>query len=150
MILILFFVLIKVFGKVVSTFITLGLSGILLEIFLMIMCYVEPNIPVTTFLYVSITLMLLIYNMFGVKINQFCIKNILGESKEKIEQYNYEELRNQINFVYLILFFVLNVFYIFNSESSISTLANCVNNSLITGVCITNVNWKSLLWKNKA
>lgn len=150
LILIFCFIIIKIFGKVISTFLTLGLLSILLVIFLMIMCYVEPNIPVTTVLYVSITLMLLIYNIFGVKLNQFCIKNILGESKEKIEQYDYEELRNQINLVYLILFFVLNVFYIFNNESITSTLANCVNNSLITGVCITNVNWKSLLWKNKA
>ena len=150
LIIILIFVIIKLFGKVISTFITLSFLSILLFFILLIISYIEPHIPATTALYVSITLMLLIYNIFGVKMNRFFIKNMLGESSEKVEQYDYEEFRNQINLVYLILFFVLNIFYIFNSESSISTLANCVNNSLITGVCITNVNWKSLLWRNKA
>lgn len=146
--LIFLFVIMKLFGKVISTIITLLASCIILVVFLWVLCIFKPDLPSTITLYIGITVMLLLYNIFGVKMNQFCLKNIWGESKEKIEEYDYGELKNQINLIYLIVFIVLNVMYIFSSETQISSLANCVNNSLITGVCITNVNWKSLFWKN--
>ena len=93
--------------------------------------------------------MLLLYNIIGVKFNRLCLKYALGYNTETINQYDYKDLKNQINLLYLMMFVILNLSFIYSEETDVSLIANCVNNALITGVCITNVHWKDLFWTNK-
>lgn len=78
------------------------------------------------------------------------MSKVLGYGPDKIEQFNYDELKNQINLIYLVAFVTLNLTILFSEQAELSQFANGINNALITGVCITNINFKSLVsWKNK-
>ncbi|MBQ7008578.1 MAG: hypothetical protein IJN05_05100 [Ruminococcus sp.] len=142
------FVVTKIFSKVFSTIITFSLSCLFAILFLKLLLVFIPQIQTVTSLYISIASMLLFYNILGVKLNQLCLKYILGYSIEKIKRYDSEELKNQINLLYLVLFVMLNLSLIYSEQNDISLIGNCVNNALVTGVCITNVHWKSLFWAN--
>lgn len=141
------FILTKIFDKFFSTIITFSVSCLAIIPFLCV-CTIVLQLPRFVSLYTSISVMLLLYNIFGVKLNQWCLNLLNGGYMELSKKFNYNELKNQINFLYLVLFVALNLSIMYNEHSFISTLANSINNALITGVCITNVNWKVLFLKN--
>ncbi len=66
------FVVTKIFGKVFSTIITFSLSSFLVIIFMKLLLMLIPNLQVVCNLYISIAMMLLLYNILGVKLNQLC------------------------------------------------------------------------------
>lgn len=143
------FIITKIFGKVFSTIITLGLSSAFVLIpLLLISRSLIKYVSVYVLVYLCISLCLLFYTINGVKINQCCLK-IMGYSSHLVTQYDYSQLKNQMNLIYLVIFILLNCACIFSSVNEISSVANCVNNALITGVCITNVEWKSISWKKE-
>lgn len=143
---ILVFIITKIFNKVFSAIITFIVSHILTAIPTVI--FIESNQACDPFLviYIFIAGTLVLYNIFGVILNKCCL-NLIGTDQKTIDNYNYTELKNQINLIYLVLFITLNVSVLFHSDDTISNLGNCINNALITGVCITNVNWEKVFWE---
>ena len=141
---IIFFV-VNVFGKVFSAFYTFIIFCIPTIILLNCLWKNVPNLNPTITLYVCFAIMLLVYNILGVKLNQLFMRIVLGYSPDKVKQFDYNELKNQINLIYLVAFVALNLSILFSEQSEWSQLANGINNALITGVCITNINFKSLV-----
>lgn len=138
------FVVVKIFGKVFSAFYTLIIFCLPTLFLLSFLWKNVPNLNPTITLYGCFAIMLLVYNIFGVKINQFFMRIVLGYSPDKVKQFDYNELKNQINLIYLVAFVALNLSILFSEQSEWSQFANGINNALITGVCITNINWESL------
>lgn len=137
------FIITRTFSKVSSTIITFSVSYSVIIPLLYLFADVLKVSPFVS-LYTSISIMLLLYNILGVKLNRLCLKLMHGTSTANVNKYDYNELKNQINFLYLVLFIVLNLSLMYSEQDQISTLANCINNALITGVCITNVDWQAL------
>lgn len=140
------FVLTKVFAKVFCTIITFSLSCILIMIFLKIFLGILPQIHFCVALYSSFTIMLLLYNIFGVRLNKLCLKHLFGYSTEYLKQYDEKELANQINLMYLVIFVIFNL-SAFYSNQDVSLTAECIDHALATGLCITNIKWKNLFWE---
>ena len=138
------FFVVNVFGKVFSAFYTLIIFCLPTLFLLSFLWENVPNLNPTITLYGCFAIMLLVYNIFGVKLNQFFMRTVLGYSPDKVEQFDYNELKNQINLIYLVAFVALNFSILFSEQSEWSQFANGINNALITGVCITNINWESL------
>lgn len=146
-----FFILSKVFGKILSTMITLGICiGLGTIPFYFLLVYVIKKLGLVVSEYAlcngALILCIVFYLWKGVKFNKLCLK-ILGYGNDQISQYNYSELRNQVNIMYLIAFVAQNLNWQFNNVGGLSDTANVINNALITGVCITNVKWESIFWK---
>lgn len=139
------FFVVNVFGKVFSAFYTFIIFCIPTIIILNCLWKNVPNLNPTITLYVCFAIMLLVYNILGVKLNQLFMRIVLGYSPDKVKQFDYNELKNQINLIYLVAFVALNFSILFSEQSEWSQLANGINNALITGVCITNINFKSLV-----
>ena len=86
--------------------------------------------------------------LIGVRFNKLCLR-LMGYSPEQIDQYNYSVLKNQLNIIYVIAFVILNLTWLYNKNDELALVANIINNALITGISITNVNWKSIFRNNK-
>ena len=138
------FVVVKIFGKVFSAFYTLIIFCLPTLFLLSFLWKNVPNLNLTITLYVCFAIMLLAYNICGVKINQLFMRTVLGYNPDEVKQFDYNELKNQINLIYLVAFVSLNLSILFSEQAEWSQLANGINNALITGVCITNINWESL------
>lgn len=146
---IIFFV-VNVFGKVFSAFYTFIIFCIPTIILLNCLWKNVPNLNPTITLYVCFAIMLLVYNILGVKLNQLFMRIVLGYSLDKVKQFDYNELKNQINLIYLVAFVLLNLSILFSEQAELSQFANGINNALITGVCITNIDWQSLFSRKKS
>lgn len=141
------FVILKIFSKVASAVITFSL-GVIVPIVLWI--GLSHCLDLYLSLYISITLYFLIYCVFGVFVNQKLLKHIFAH-KDADKQYDYKELRNQINLLYAIIFIGLNIYILFNQDKQpYVDLATTVINGVISGVCIATVDWNALLWNKKA
>lgn len=144
------FILVNFFGKTFSSF-YLFLIFCIPTLFLLSFLWGNvPNLNPTITLYVCFAIMLLVYNILGVKLNQLFMRKVLGYSLDKVEQFNYNELKNQINLIYLVAFVLLNLSILFSEQAELSQFANGINNALITGVCITNIDWQSLFSRKKS
>lgn len=141
----LIFVVVKMFGKVFSAFYTFIIFCIPTIFLLSFLWENVPNLNLTITLYGCFAIMLLVYNIIGVKINRLFMRTVLGYSPDKVEQFDYNELKNQINLLYFVVFVALNMTILFSEQPELSQFANGINNALITGVCITNINFKSLV-----
>lgn len=142
------FFIMKSLSKIFVTFISLSiLSTVSLLVFYMFI-KTFTQIMFLPGLYICFSTMLLLYNIFGVKINQWLLFHIFGCCPNEIQQYDYNQLKNQINLIYLILFVAFNVSaLLYSNNTEVLLIINCINNALLTGVGITNVNWKSMLMK---
>ncbi len=136
------FALTKIFYNVSSTIFTFSVNQLLTVFILGLFAEITPNMNASLAVYLSFTISLVFYIIFGVKMNRLCLKHLFGSYA--LEEYDAEKLRNHINFIYLILFIILNIFFMYSNEQEETLLANSINNALITGVCITNVVWRKL------
>lgn len=128
------------FINVLSTIITYICTLYIFLIVSILMTKCVPTIPQTLVLYVALSLHLLIYSICGVKINRWYI-GFMG-FPVKAEEYDYEQLKNQILLLYLLLFVYLNVMlYIGKMNEEICSL---MNNIFLTGVAIIQINWMTV------
>ena len=142
------FILSRVFWKEICTMITFGIiislgSMVLLGATICLISEMDVNLPTYPICYSVITICIIIYLRMGVKANKFCLK-LMGYSTEQIDQYNYSVLKNQINIIYVIALVILNLTWLYIKNEELALIANVINNALITGVSITNVDLKSI------
>jgi len=143
------FFVIKILSKIFITIITFSISSLISLLIFYFLVKIIPQVDFFSCLYICLSVMLVLYNIIGVKINQFVLKVIFGYSPEELQKYDYNQLKNQLNLIYLFMFVYLNASgSLFSDITEVSLVTNYINNALITGVCITNVNWKSLSMKN--
>ena len=143
------FILSRVFWKEICTMITFGIiislgSMVLLGATIGMISEMDVNLPTYPICYSVITICIIIYLRMGVKANKFCLK-LMGYSTEQIDQYNYSVLKNQINIIYVIALVILNLTWLYIKNEELALIANVINNALITGVSITNVDLKSII-----
>lgn len=145
---ILLFLVIKLLGKLFSTIFTFCTSCFLFVPITQFICTlldaVNIRVSIYVIIYLGILCYIVIFLRFGVRINRFWLK-LMGFDQKQIDEYNNRQLKNQFNLLYLVAFLIINLFFMNNS----SNITDCVNNALLTGVCITNVNWGAILWKKK-
>lgn len=147
------FILSRVFWKEICTMITFGIiislgCMVLLGATICFISKLNATLSLHTICYSVITICIIIYLLIGVRFNKLCLR-LMGYSPEQIDQYNYSVLKNQLNIIYVIAFVILNLTWLYNKNDELALVANIINNALITGISITNVNWKSIFRNNK-
>ncbi len=139
------FILFKAFEKVVCTFVTFSICSFSIILFYLLINLI-PNMSHEVKLYCSISIFVLLYNILGRLINRCFLRFMFGHSKENANEYGFSQLKNQINIIYLFAFVIINIGFMDSLFSTENPYASVVNNALLTGVCISNVKWQSILW----
>lgn len=96
-----------------------------------------------TLIYVAMSLYLVLYLTFGVKINQRVIA-WMGEA-ESSKDFTEKHFKNVIYFIYLVVFVLINVLYYLRKLDEFSW--GFINNLFLTGIAILQVNWELILSK---
>lgn len=137
------FVITMRFKNVFSTVVTMSISFLIIIIPMSIVAkYIDIKYAYVE-IYLFITIFLVTYRFNGVKMNQFFIDKCMGFNKES-KTYDLEQLKNQITLVYLVVFIALNVTNYFYGNNS--NIANLINNSFLTGVTVTQVDWNKIIY----
>lgn len=141
---IIFFMIMR-FKNVFSTIVTMSVT----MLFFLGFAFIYGNVIKFQFevwhVYILFVLFLIIYTLLGTKINQFFISKVMGFSDEA-KNYTREQLTNQITLIYLVLFVILNIFGYKNQIES--EMFNLINNSFLTLLTITQINWEKILFIN--
>lgn len=133
-----FYLITMRFLNVFSTLITMSLSVVIYAMFVVIFLKFYSVKNAILFLYLSISLFLVCYRIFGVKINQLFMGKVLG-AKGAAKKYNKEQLVTQITFLYLLCFVLLNVYFYKNKLSE--ELLTLLNNSFLTALTVNQIDW---------
>lgn len=141
---IVFFIVVMRFKNIFSTTITMLFCAIVFFISIkFILKVININIVnINLLIYVMFSLFIVIYRLIGKCINQFFIFKILGFEEES-KAYDNEQLKNQILFVYMFLFILLNIWLYQNVIND--KIWNLVNNSFLTGLTIIQIDWNKIL-----
>lgn len=143
LIIILLFYIVVLFTKnIFSTIISFSLFVYISVILISKLIEIFPQIA-NTIGYVVIVVSLVSYKLSGTKINRFIIGKIMGFGLEA-EQYDKVQLKEQLNFIYLLVFILLNITNMFYGYTT--GIANWINNSFLTGIAIININWEKIFW----
>jgi len=102
----------------------------------------NPNCYVAS-IYALMSLYLVFYLTFGTKATRFAIE-WMGE-KEISKDFTEKHFKNNIYFIYLLVFVLINVFYYLNMLDDFSW--GFINNLFLTGIAILQVNWELILSK---
>ena len=137
------YVFIMRFKNVFSTIVTISVTMsifLLLTLWIVKLCIGKNGVLL---LYSMFSLFVVFYRLLGVRINRFFISEILG-AKEESKTYDAEQLKNQILFMYIIIFVILNVsIYLGKIDDKIW---NLINNSFLTGLAIIQIDWNKIVF----
>ena len=132
-------ILITFLVKFFVTVITLSLDLLIWLIIARIGLSILPS-HYYVIIYSCITFGLIIYLSLGTMVNKLIIENTCRG--KNLEPYNYEDLKQNLNVIYIIIFFLLNVSTaLYNDKLD---FYNLINNSFITVITITQVNWPKI------
>lgn len=142
------FIIVKTFYNFVATIINAVLFMELSFLLMLILGSIfNSDDKVKFIVYVSVTLSALLFVICGSKMKWLINRFIFGEKIDKSE-ITYEDTKNQLNLVYLIFFILINLLVISDQSDGfpiVKGISEMANNALITGVCLTNINWKQFL-----
>ena len=94
-------------------------------------------------LYVLFSLFIVFYRILGKTINQWFIAKMMGFEEES-KTYDSEQLKNQILFMYMVVFVCLNIWLY--KEQIDSETWNLINNSFLTGLAIIQIDWNKIIF----
>lgn len=94
-------------------------------------------------LYVLFSLFIVFYRILGKTINQWFIAKMIGFEEES-KTYDSEQLKNQILFMYMVVFVCLNIWLY--QEQIDSETWNLINNSFLTGLAIIQIDWNKIMF----
>lgn len=94
-------------------------------------------------LYVLFSLFIVFYRILGKTINQLFIAKMMGFEEES-KTYDSEQLKNQILFMYMVVFVCLNIWLY--QEQIDSETWNLINNSFLTGLAIIQIDWNKIIF----
>ena len=94
-------------------------------------------------LYVLFSLFIVFYRILGKTINQWFIAKMMGFEEES-KTYDSEQLKNQILFMYMVVFVCLNIWLY--QEQIDSETWNLINNSFLTGLAIIQIDWNKIIF----
>ncbi|WP_425807439.1 hypothetical protein ACHOLT_09175 [Desulfitobacterium sp. Sab5] len=137
-----FFFIAMLIKNIISTFMTFSIS-IMPFALGSVLLMTKSNLNDYVIAYLSIIVFLLFYKLFGVKMNRFFIEKFMGFKDEAL-MYDEVQLKAQLNFVYIIIFIVLNVNNMFNGNNAV--YGNLLNNSFLTSLAMIQLNWKKIFW----
>lgn len=132
------FIFLKIYKRVFSTLVTFITGSYVTLFVVLVLNHFKLSLEVN--LYCSLSIYFLVYNIFGIKINQVFLRAIFGDTKISSKEYDTNQLKNDINFMYLVFFVLYNVIF----RPKFPDVSDIINNAFLTGVCITNLNWKKL------
>ena len=98
-------------------------------------------------LYVLFSLFIVFYRILGKTINQWFIAKMIGFEEES-KTYDSEQLKNQILFMYMVVFVCLNIWLY--QEQIDSETWNLINNSFLTGLAIIQIDWNKIIFYFKS
>ena len=134
----LIFIIIAFTKNIFSTLITFTMISTPFFLILLFLFKLFPSHENAVF-YLTIVLLFLTYRIFGVKANRYFIGKFMGTNKEA-QMYDAVQLKEQINFIYLIAFAFINIGNWFYNNNEI--MATILNNAFVSGIAITNINWR--------
>lgn len=133
----------SLYKNIVSTFITYFLT---LSIFAVLAVIIQNTLlanyseSALLLCYITLSVHLLFFRLFGVWLNKRFI-TFLGFSSEA-EKYDDVQLKNQLFFLYFVVFVLLNVCLYIKVVDD--TVWNLINNSFLTGLAIIQVDWNKI------
>lgn len=137
-----FFFVIMLMKNIFSTFVTFSMVSLPFAILILILMSFFYS-KAYMIIYIGLVVFLLIYKIFGVKINQVFIGKFMGSSDEAL-MYDELQLKNQLQLIYVIIFIILNITNYFNGINAI--YGNLINNSLLTSFVIIEIKWDKIFW----
>jgi len=135
------YLLIVLLKNVVSTFVVTVLTSLF---FLGISIQIDSLLPNYTYDRIAFLVMavyLILYRIWGEKINKWVIRNWLSLNTD---DYQLKTLKANIYFFYAILFVCLNVLGLFYDEK-LSPFVTLINNIGLLAILIFQVDWKAMI-----
>ncbi len=124
--------------SVITTFVLYTLLAI---VFYYVIAIFLPAVLKIGMTYLFFTFILMGYMYFGTKINKWFIKKI--DNEQNAHEFDYSYLKNDIFFIYLIVFVSINAANIDSFDKDF------IDNVFLIGLAIIQVDWNKLLRKNK-
>ncbi|MPW27209.1 hypothetical protein GC105_15680 [Alkalibaculum sp. M08DMB] len=142
---ILIFIIIAFTKNIFSTFITFALLSFPFFISSLVLLGLFSSHE-NAIIYLMLVIFFLFYRLVGVNVNKFFIGRCMG-FKQEARMYDLVQLKEQINFIYIIVFILMNISnWFFNNNEMVATV---LNNVFITGIAITNIKWRCIFWFTK-
>lgn len=131
------------FKNIFSTVVTMSVCAtIFLMLTIIVLKLIGENYSMLV-LYVLFSLFIVFYRILGKTINQLFIAKMMGFEEES-KTYDSEQLKNQILFMYMVVFVCLNIWLY--QEQIDSETWNLINNSFLTGLAIIQIDWNKIIF----
>lgn len=139
---VMYFITIR-FKNIFSTVVTMSVCAtIFLILTIIVFKLIGENYSMLV-LYVLFSLFIVFYRILGKTINQWFIAKMMGFEEES-KTYDSEQLKNQILFMYMVVFVCLNIWLY--KEQIESETWNLINNSFLTGLAIIQIDWNKIIF----
>ena len=139
---VMYFITIR-FKNIFSTVVTMSVCAtIFLILTIIVFKLIGENYSMLV-LYVLFSLFIVFYRILGKTINQWFIAKMMGFEEES-KTYDSEQLKNQILFMYMVVFVCLNIWLY--KEQIDSETWNLINNSFLTGLAIIQIDWNKIIF----